>query len=168
VAKTYLDELVEYPAKVIQKIASDKNCVGLLVNKAFATITEDDSDKVLDDFVFDFQYVDKTTQETAAYIWAELEIPDILTRQIKNTKLYVTVACHKQFMKLDHKVFPGVMGNRRDNLVRYIDKLLNFSDIFGIGPLALCSVQTIASPNEFTVKELEYTVPDFNMRELDK
>ena len=69
-AKTYLDQIVEYPAKVIGKIASDKFCVGLLVNKPFDKVTEDDFDTVLDQQIFDYQYVDKTTNNSTAYVWA--------------------------------------------------------------------------------------------------
>ena len=49
-AKTYLDQLVEYPAKVISRISGDKYCVGLLVNKNFDQLTDEDFDKVLDEF----------------------------------------------------------------------------------------------------------------------
>ena len=69
-AKTYLDQLVEYPAKVISRISEDKYCVGFLVNKEFDQLTDEDFDRVLDENVFDYQYVDNTTQESAAYIWA--------------------------------------------------------------------------------------------------
>jgi len=52
-------------------------------------------------------------------------------------------------------VFPGVVGNRRENLARHIDSVLNFSDIFGIGELSLHSIKTGNLTTGFTVKELE-------------
>jgi len=71
-------------------------------------------------------------------------------------------------MQLDRKVFKGVIGNRRDNLVRFIDRLLNFSDIFGIGALSLRAVRTGTLSDKFTIRELEYRVPEFNMRSLEE
>ena len=164
--KTYMDELVEYPAKAIRLIGSDKNCVGLLINKPFYEVNDDDCDKALDDYIFSFQYIDNTTQEAVAYVWVEIDVPRVQNKTAKSVKLYVTVSCHKQYMKLDRKTFSGVIGNRRDNLVRNIDRLLNFSDIFGIGKLSLESIKTLSSPNDFTIRELAYSVPDFNLRDI--
>lgn len=163
-AKTHIDELVDYPAKVILKLANDKNCIALLKNKT--SINEDDVDDVLLNNIFDFEYVDKTTTEAEAYIWVEADVPYISNRTIKGMAIYVTVACHKQFMKLDHKVFKGVIGNRRDNLARYIDLILNDNFDFGVGKLTLKSVKTLTSSNpNFTMRELVYQVPDFNIKE---
>ena len=80
---------------------------------------------------------------------------------MQDFKLFVTVICHKGFMELDPRKHTGVIGNRRDNLVRKIDLLLNGSDIFGIGKLSLVSVRTAPSPVGFTTRELTYKVSDF-------
>lgn len=165
-AKTYLDQLVEYPAKIIQKIAEDRYCVGLLVNKRFDDITEDDYDAVLEGNIFDYQYVDETTQQSAAYVWVEAEVGYVSNAQIKDMKIYVTVACHKTYMKLDRSKFAGTIGNRKDNLVRYIDRLLNNTNLMGIGTLKLDSVKTLSPINGFTIREITYDVPDFNIVEL--
>lgn len=162
-AETYLDQLVDYPAKIIKRIAEDKYCVGLLVNKAFANVSEDDSDKVLDDQIFDYQYVDETTQETTAYVWVEMEVYSVPNSQVKNSKFYITVACHKNYMKLSGAVFKGVVGNRRDNLVRFIDRLLNGSNFLGIGKLKLQSIRTVTPTNGFVLREITYVAPDFNI-----
>lgn len=165
-AKTYLDQIVEYPAKVIGKIASDKFCVGLLVNKPFDKVTEDDFDTVLDQQIFDYQYVDETTNKSTAYVWAEMEVDSVFNHQFKSTRLYVDICCHKNYMKLAPSLFKGVMGNRRDNLTRYIDKLLSNTDFLGLGPLNLEAVKTLTPINGFVVRQLIYSVPDFNVVEL--
>lgn len=162
-AKTFLDQIVDYPSLVIHKISSDKHCVGLLLNKAFDSVDENDFDEALDKHIFDYQYVDETTQTSTAYIWVEMEVNDVANRQIKNNRLYVTVSCHKEYMDLDPKVFKGISGNRRDNLVRYVDKLLNNAGGFGIGNLSLLSVKTLATVNGFVGRELTYEMPDFNI-----
>lgn len=53
-AKTYLDQIVDYPAKVILRLAEDKFCTGLIVNKSFNDVGEDDIDKALEDFIKDY------------------------------------------------------------------------------------------------------------------
>lgn len=167
-AKTYLDQLVEYPAQVIKKICEDKQCVALLINKSVSEITEDDFDVVLDRYIFDYQYVDETVQTSAAYIWAEIEIGSVDNRQIKEVNLYVTVACHKSFMPLNGTLYPGLMGNRRDNLVRFVDRVLNDTMFLGIGALKLNTVKTLTTVNGFTVREITYAVPDFNIVEINE
>lgn len=165
-AKTYLDQIVDYPAKAIQKIASDPCCVGLIVNKKFTKVTEDDMDSVISNNLFDYQYVDDTTQTTSAYVWAEMEVNSVQNKHIKGARLYITVACHKQYMPLKASTFTGVTGNRRDNIVRYADRLLNGSDIFGIGALSLVNMRTLSPIGNFVLRELTYAVPDFNIVEL--
>lgn len=162
---THLDEIIQYPAEAIRLIGEDKICAGLLINKAFDSISDDDKEEAYTR-MFDYQFVTSTTAETLAYIFCEVDIPRIENKTIKDVALYVTIACHKDYMKLDRKVFKGIVGNRRDNLVRFIDNLLNFSDIFGIGALSLKSVKTGTLSDKFTIRELEYRVPDFNMRNL--
>ncbi len=159
--KTYLDQIIDYPSKVIAKIASDKYCVGLLVNKAFDSVDEDDEDDCLDNYIYSYQYVDGTVSETAAYIWVELEVDSIENNKFKNCRLYVTVSCHKGYMALDTKVFKGVSGNRQDNLVRYLDRLLSGSEELGLGKLLLKSVKTLTTYNNFTGRQLVYEIPDF-------
>lgn len=162
-AKTYLDQLVEYPAKIIKKISEDKYCVGLLVNKPFDDISEEDCDEVLDNNIFDYEYVDETTQKTAAYIWVDVEVNGVSNMQMKSVRVYVTIACHKTYMRLDRKKFQGVIGNRKDNLVRYVDKLLNNASSLGLGTLKLLSVKTLSPISGFAVREITYEIPDFNI-----
>lgn len=166
-AKTYLDQIVEYPYKVMTRISQDATCVGLLLNKSFDSVTEDDMDTALDENIKDYQYVDDTTQEMTAYVLVEMEVNKVDNKTIKGIRLYVTVACYKGYMALDRKIFKGVMGNRRDNLVRYIDKLLNNSKDFGFG-LKLKSVLTLSSVNGFAMRQLTYEVPEFNIVEIDE
>lgn len=165
-AKTYLDQLVDYPSKVMRRISEDKYCTGFLVNKTFASVGEKDADKARDEFIKDYQYVDETTQEVAAFVWVELEINRVENKTIKWAKLYVTVACHKNFMELDRSTFKGVVGNRRDNLIRYIDKILNNSQFLGLGALKLRSVKTLTPINGFTLRGIEYDIPDFNIVDI--
>lgn len=167
-AKTYLDQIVEYPAKVILRLAENKQCTGLILNKEFNSIDENDIDIVLEKYIKDYEYIDETTQETAAFIWVELEVSSVENKTIKGVRLYVTVSCHKNYMDLNPTTFKGIIGNRRDNLVRYIDKILNNSNLLGIGRLKLKSVRTISPINGFVAREITYEIPDFNIVEVNE
>ena len=166
-ARTFLDEIVTYPQKAVNLIGNCQKCVGLLVNKPFEGITDEDCDLAFERHLFTYQFVDSTTQVATGYVWAEVDIPSIQNQRIKDLRLYITVACHKQFMNLDRAVHPGMAGNRRDNLVCHIDKLLNFNDLFGIGKLTMKSVKTVNAPHGFVIKEIEYEIPNFNYRRLE-
>lgn len=162
--KTNLDEIVEYPLKAIQKIGTDPTVAGLILNENLDTVTDDIADEILTENIFDYGYVDGVTTEATAYIFVEAEVARQPGATTKNMNLYVRVLCHKQFMKIDPTKFTGITGNRRDNLVRYIDALLEGSDIFGIGALKLQSVSTVAAPTGFAAREMTYSVPDFQKK----
>lgn len=162
--KTYLDELVEYPVKALHTIGSIPEVVQLLTDNPSIDMDSDEADDVYDKYLFDYGYVDNSTEEAAAYICVEAECTGASSFSIKDMRLYVTVYCHKRFMDINVSKFPGIVGSRRDNLIRFVDNELNGSDIFGIGALQLASARVIPAPTGFTARELTYVVPDFSRR----
>lgn len=163
-AETNLDELTEYPAIAVHRIGDDQRIVSLLTDNPNVEIGSDEAESVYDKYIYDYMYVDRTTTEAHAYICIESEIIKVPTPTMKRITLYVTVLCHKDFMILDSDRFPGLIGNRRDNICRCIDSLIGDSDLFGVGGLSLVSVRTISAPENFTARELTYKVPDFKYR----
>ena len=158
---TNLDELVEYPAKAINVLGTNQDIVSLITNIPNIDMSSDIAYSVFSNNIFDYGYVDSTTNETAAYICVEAEGTKAGSPTVMPLRLYVTIFWHKNYMKLAPEKFPGVVGNRRDNLVRCIDNLLNGTDFFGIGPLSLQSIVTRSAPIGFTARELTYAVPDY-------
>lgn len=163
--KTYLDELVEYPVKALYAIGSTPEVVQLLTNTPSIDMESDEADGVYDKYLFDYGYVDDSIEEAAAYICVEAECTGASSFSIKDMRLYVTVYCHKRFMDIDTSKFPGIVGNRRDNLIRFVDKVLNGKDAFGIGALQLSSARVIPAPTGFTARELTYVVSEFSHRQ---
>ena len=159
--KTFLDALVEYPVKALQKIGTDQTVVGLLTNNPSVDMDSDEADSVFEKYLFDYGYVDSTTSEAVAYICVEADLANIPSPTIKNMRLYVKIVCHKEFMTLDASKVTGMIGNRRDNLTRYVDKLLNGSDVFGIGKLTLTDCRAAPAPTGFAARELAYKVSEF-------
>jgi len=158
--------MVDYPAIALRAIGTDETVVKLLTNNPNIDMESDEADDVFDRYLYDYAYVDGTTTESEAYICAETDvtIPKGANRQsFFNSLLYITIVCHKNYMKLDPTLFPGIGGNRRDNLVRYCDNVINGSDLFGVGKLTLKSVHSLAAPIGFSVRELVYEVPSFKL-----
>ena len=164
--KTFLDPVVDYPAIALRAIGTDETVVKLLTNNPNIDMESDEADDVFDKYLYDYTYVDGTTTESEAYICAEVEVT-VPRGENKasffNSVLYITIVCHNNFMKLDPTLFPGIGGNRRDNLVRYCDRLINGSDLFGVGKLTLKAVRSISAPIGFSVRELTYEVPSFKV-----
>lgn len=165
-ANTYLDELVEYTTKALQKIGTNEKIVQLLTNNPEIDMNSDEADEVFDKYLFDYGYVDGTTEETAAYICVEAEVVQSPTPTMQNMLLYVTVICHKEFMKINPSKFKGLIGNRRENLTRFVDEVLNGSEAFGLGKLKFQSARVVPAPTGFAARELTYQVPDFKKKEL--
>ena len=163
-AKTYLDELVEFPLKAIHLIGTNPTVVQLLTDNPNIDMDSDEADSIYGKYIFDFAYVDSTTELAEAYICVEAEMPSIQSYTIKDMKLFVTVFCHKKYMGLDPEKFDKLSGNRRDNLIRFIDATINESMAFGIGKLTLESASVVNAPNGFTARELIYEVPEFKVK----
>lgn len=155
---SHLDEIIDFKEKVLDIISKDQRVVGLILNNPNIVIGGAEAYKIFDENLFDFDYVDDTVQSSTAMIMAEIDIVEVPTSTIKIAQLYVQVVVCKTYMRLDKKIFKGVRGNRRDNLVRYIDLLLRESKEFGIKPLELQSVVSATVPSKFTSKLMTYDI----------
>lgn len=162
--KTYLDELVDYPALIIEKLVQKPIILSLLANKQDATILD-----VMDDdgnwkYFFDYEYIPGTTQEVMSAICVDTDIVSVKTSATKTLELYISVLCAQDIMSLDRKQFKGMRGNRLNNLVRFVDHTLRLDRDFGIGRMALKNARTTTSGNaNYAKKTLTYLIPDFNL-----
>ncbi len=159
--KTHLDQITDYPAKIMRRIAEDKFCTGLLLNKSFDEVNKEDVDFVLQKNIKDYQILDDTMKDLGAYVWVETDVERVENSTIKVMYLYVSVACHKDHMSLDGQLFNNIIGNRRDNIVRHVDKVLNNCESMGIGKLKIHSVKTVEPINGYAIRELIYEISDF-------
>lgn len=163
--KTNLDELVNYPYEFIKKIAHDQRIVGLIMNDPNVDPynVPEYNDDIINHHIFDYDYVSNLVERQSAYICVEADVLNTDATAIKDMALYIIVACHKDYMKLDSSedMFKGIKGNRRDNIIRHISRLLHHSRDFGIGRLKLEQVRTIACTDGFTAKQMVYSASDF-------
>ena len=162
--QTYLDELVDYPALVIEKVTQHQIVRDLLSNKQGATMNDMlNADGTWKHF-FDYEYIPGTTQEVLAAVCIDTDIINVPTSAQKTLELYVSVLCSRSIMELDRGKFKGLRGNRMNNLIRFIDYSLRLDRDFGIGQMELKSARTTQPGNNmFAKKTLTYWIPDLNL-----
>ena len=164
--KTYIDELIGYKENVILAIADSQKVLGLLGDDPNIDIESDEAEKLVDRNIFDYDYVNGTVKDATSYIMVETEMEQPTSGSMNRWVVYVQVVCYKNYVPLDKKKFKGVKGNRRDNLVRGIDLLLNGSRDYGVGKLTLVHVGPASVPEEFSSTMLTYEITDFRNERL--
>lgn len=167
---TYLDDLITYKEKVIEALATSPEVMGLLANNPEIDLEGEETENLLERNIFDYDYVDGTMEHHDAYIMVDAELIQPTSSTFNKWYLYVQVVCAKAFNDIDKKLFRGLKGNRRDNIARYVDVLLNGSREFGVGKLVLQSAAPATVPEKFTSMLLTYEIRDFRaerMKALD-
>lgn len=159
--KTYLDDLIGYKHRIIYDLASSHDVVGLLLDDPQINMDSDAAYEVVGNNIYDFDYVDKSIQRNDAYIMVEAEMANPTSGSMARWWLYVQVVCAKEYNPLDPKKFKGVVGNRRDNLARQIDRLINGREDIGIGHIELANAGPAPVPDTFTSVMLTYEIQDF-------
>ena len=158
---THLDEIIDYKKTIINKIGLSKDVVALLTDNPLIDMDSDVAYDVFDKNLYDYNYVDDTQTADTSLVMVDVEVPSVPTGTIKDLYVFVQVVVPKAQMKLDVTKFNGVKGNRKDNLLRQIDLLLNNSEEFGLGGLKLESVRIAAVPDKYTSTLLTYSISDF-------
>lgn len=156
--KAPLRDCIDYKAKAIAEIISSTDVIGLLLDDPNIDINSDKAVDALKECIFDFDYIDRTVEHSHAFIMVEADMINPTSGAFNQWELYVQIVCHKDYVALNPRIFKGVRGNRRDNLMCEVDKLLNGSDIIGVGSLELKSATTAMVPDSFTSKLLTYRV----------
>lgn len=164
--KTYIDELIDFKENVISAIAESQTVIGLIANDPNIDLDSDRAEDIIEENIFDFDYVDRTVVRTDAFVMVETEMTRPSSGMMTEWYVYVQVVSNKSYNKLDKKLFKGLKGNRKDNLVREIDYLLNGSRDFGVGKLELIHVDPATVPDTFTSTMLTYQVVDFRNERL--
>jgi len=159
--ETHLDEIIDYKKIIINKIGLSKDVVALLTDNPLIDMDSDAAYDVFDKNLYDYNYVDDTQTADTSLVMVDVEVPSVPTGTIKDLYVFVQVVVPKAQMKLDATKFKGVKGNRKDNLLRQIDLLLNNSQEFGIGKLKLESVNVASVPDKYTSTLLTYSISDF-------
>lgn len=158
-SKTHLDEVVDYPRKVIRALYNNQNFVSLLLNIPNADLMNPDVEDAYYGHMFDYRYVDGTVTEAESFCWVDTEI-FYKSSTIKTVLIDILVGVHKDVMKPSSAF--KTFGNRRDNLIREIDFTLRKNEDFGIGGLEVIDrIQPVTIGNKFSGKQICFAVPNF-------
>lgn len=157
---SHVDQLVDYNQLIVNRILSSQPVMALISNNPALNL-DSDSAAEWEEHVIDHAWIDDTVQEAGAFVTVDVDIPSVSNGTIKEMRVYVEVLVSKTYMNLSPSVFKGYKGNRRDNIVRQVDLLINGSYDFGIGRLDLKSIRTVTTANKFSGKLLTYEVSDF-------
>lgn len=158
-SKTHLDEIIDYPRKVIRVLYDNQNFVSLLLNKPNADLSDPNIEDAYYEHIFGYNYVDGTVTSAESFCWVDTDIffKNVTTKTIK---IDILVGVHKEIMKLP--VAFKTFGNRRDNLIREIDFTLRGNDTFGIGGLEpVDRIKPVVFAKEFSGKSISFIVPTF-------
>ena len=158
---TYLDDLISYKENVIAALSQSQDVMGLLANNPNLDLESSEAEDIVERNIFDYDYIDGTLERHDAYVMVDDELVQPSSGTFNRWLLYVQVVCAKTFNDIDKKLFRGVKGNRRDNLARSIDVLLNGNRDYGVGKLVLMSVAPAKVPDKFTSLLLTYEIRDF-------
>lgn len=158
---TYLDDLISYKENVIKALTSSQEIMGLLANDPKIDLEGEEAENLVERNFFDYDYIDGTLERHDAYIMVDAELVQPTSGTFNKWYLYVQVVCAKSFNDVDKKLFRGLKGNRRDNLSRYADVLLNGSRDYGVGRLTLLSAAPANVPDKFTSFLLTYEIQGF-------
>lgn len=157
---THIDQLVDYNQRVVNKILASQPVMALIANDPDLDL-ESEKAAEWEEHVLDHAWIDDTVQEAGAFVTVDVDIPDMSSGTIKEMRVYVEVLVSKTYMGLSPSLFKGCKGNRRDNIVRQIDLLINGSYDFGIGRLDLKNIRTVTTANKFAGKLMTYEAADF-------
>lgn len=158
--RSNIDELINFNYNTRQLILRDQKIMAFIADNPSLDLDGADSEEFAER-VKDHDFIDETFLKADAYVIIESEMLNMDTDTMKTMALYVTVICSKGFMDINPKKFPGVKGNRRDNIARLVNNLLFDNECFGIGGLELVSATIGRVPTGYTSRVLTYKVPSF-------
>lgn len=168
--KTHLDEIVFYPNRVIDMLSQNPTIVSLLTGIPNADLEDLAVEAEWKRCTNDFNYVEGVVQDTRSFICVDTEIRTP-SSEIKTVIITLLVGVHRQNMSLKDTEFTGMLGNRRDNIVREIDYTIRNSRDFGIGLVQLDGwIRPYAiSSRDYVCKLMEYKVSNFaKSRNIDR
>lgn len=160
--ETYVDQIIEYKEKVLTALSQSQEIMALLADNPEIDLESEEAEKVIEKCLWDYQYVDETTQSAGAYIMVEAAKTGDNGGTLQEFALYVEIVASTEFVPLNHKKFLGMNGNRLDNIAKFVDAVLSGSRDFGIGRLKPKDIRPVSVPKMFRAIMLTYEPVDFS------
>ena len=159
--KTHIDQLIDFKEDIISLIETSQPIMGLVFDDPNIDMSSDQVFNVRDTNIYDHSYSDETVQTDKVQILVESEMVKVLSNEYNTFHVIIQVIVARNYMKLDSKRFKGLRGNRRDNVIRYIDLLLH-DQRFSLGQFKLIDCGPVDVPKGFTSMRMVYSCDDFS------
>lgn len=148
----HLEEFYDYKNRLVKDLLTDKDIVELIdPNHMY----EDPIDMVYDN-INPYEFYPETIEKGKVYVCCDVDVESTGERPYYTLRLHVWVFAHKSILPLPEG------GVRTDKLCAAIDKKINGSPYYGLGPLELYSSKRFAPLADYTGKMLSYRATDFN------
>lgn len=148
-------EIGSYKNELMYQLLNDNDIVRLLDPNGEFEYPDD----LMYDRIFPYGRVPLTEQEVKAYITVTCDVKELARNNtmIRYVQLVVRVISHVEIMQVENR---GV--DRIDLIGARIDKVLNGSNNFGIGPLDIVSNKEYTLDDSHFYRELIFETPGLN------
>lgn len=160
--ETYIDELIDFKNTAVKKLGRSQEVVGLILDDPNIDMDSDEAIAVVGRDILDHSYCDDTLIDVRALIFVEAAVIKNTTTQMRRDEIDIHIIVDRQYMALDPQRYKGVRGNRRDNLARQVNQLLQESNDFGVGLLTLMTCEPFVVPKNYSGLLLRYRTEDFD------
>ncbi len=155
-----LIQFTDYKYEIIKEIIKSQPIISLLTN--LPNTNPDDIDLV-DDQIYGYPYVPDIQTEEKTFICLDTNVSKTVNNTVNEFEISIWVFTAYSLQKLPSSF--GRRGNRIDNIVTELDKILNGYDGLAIGRFELRPTKTFSPADGYTGKLLQYRCYGFNQNE---
>ena len=159
---SHIDEIIDYTGEAIRRICASQAVLALIADDPALDLSSSGAAQ-WKEHIYDYNGPDTASAQQAAYVIAQTEVVKNSSGTFKELSVSLQILCAKSYMRLDSSKF-AADGNRRDNIARQIDLLLNGSTAFGVWRMELTSAviaDEAKTPEGFTARTLKYRVVNY-------
>lgn len=150
-------EIGEFKNSLIRKIIDSSEARELLDPNGSCEYP----DELLYKYIFPYGRIPETEEEVGTYIAIKVHVPSIGARNdtIRNVRIEIRIYAHHDLMKVK-----GKSVDRIDMLSAVVDKLINETMDFGIGPLRLESNTEHVLDSKHSFREMFFRTDAINSK----
>ena len=152
------DEFITYKYEIIKKLINSQEIIDLLTNQVGYDL--DGADDLLDKQIMSYRFVPEVENQTNNYLTLSTKVTSIKNNTIMELQTSIYIIVPYALIKLPSSF--KRKGNRIDNLVFEINKLLNDTRTFGIGKIEMLPNAPFSPAEKHDGFEVRFKTIDFN------
>ena len=153
-----LKEIPEFRSTAISQLCESQTIKDLLTDTSGSTATQ--SDLVLTN-VFPYEHVPDTQTTARAYITMAIFVPSVQNKTFKSVRIIFYAFEHETMIAVQDSE-SGKTRMRHDLIAQEIDRIMNGSQMFGLGRLSLSSTVDFSPIDNYFGVAITYDASDFN------